>query len=68
MADQQRILQRAQQFEQESTNTMERLTTILLQLEQRTIQPRNLDLDYEQYVPRKRQNIRDTPTTTTHAS
>ena len=68
MANQQRLLQRAQQFEQESTNTMERLTTILFKLEQRTIQPRNLDLDYEQYVPRKRQNIRDTPTKTTHAS
>ena len=64
MATQQKLVERAQQFEQESMNTMERLTAILLQLEQRTnhVEPRRLDRSFEQMEPRKRQDTRGTPT------
>ena len=64
MMKQANAISRAENFEQECNNNLERLSSILLKLEQRTnlAQPRKLDLVYEQMIPRKRQDIRDTPT------
>ena len=57
-------ISRFQQFENESTNHFNRLSEILLQLEERTnaIKPRKLDYTFEQLESSKRRDIRSTPT------
>ena len=63
LEEQDKTLQKVQQFEVDTHSNMEKLTSILMKLEERTtrIIPRRLDNTFESMEPNKRQDTRCSP-------
>ena len=66
LSAQEQATKQSTNFQEEVNSNLERISSILLQLEERTntMTPKRLESSYDQYVPNKRQDVRKTPTKT----